>query len=135
MKSKGFTLIELLAIIVILAIIATITTPIILNIVEESKIKAINASAYGYKDSLNKYYLMRFKDEKTFTFNGRYTINSDGSLTQDDQTIIPEINGNIPNGGYLNMANNIIITGCIQFDEYSVIIENGVMAKSKKENC
>ena len=36
-NKKGFTLIELLAIIVILAIIAVITTPIILNIIENAK--------------------------------------------------------------------------------------------------
>ena len=37
MKNKGFTLIELLAVIVILAIIALIATPIILNIISDSK--------------------------------------------------------------------------------------------------
>ena len=37
MKKKGFTLIELLAVIVILAIIALIATPIILNIISDSK--------------------------------------------------------------------------------------------------
>ena len=34
---KGFTLIELLAVIVILAIIALIATPIVLNIVENAQ--------------------------------------------------------------------------------------------------
>ncbi|MBR6690628.1 MAG: prepilin-type N-terminal cleavage/methylation domain-containing protein, partial [Bacilli bacterium] len=37
MKNKGFTLIELLAVIVILAIIALIGTPIVLNIIEEAR--------------------------------------------------------------------------------------------------
>ena len=37
MKRKGFTLIELLAVIVILSIIALITTPMILNIIEETR--------------------------------------------------------------------------------------------------
>ena len=37
MKKKGFTLIELLAVIVILAIIALIATPIILNIINDSR--------------------------------------------------------------------------------------------------
>ena len=37
MRKKGFTLIELLAVIVILAIIALIATPIILNIISDTK--------------------------------------------------------------------------------------------------
>lgn len=46
MKSnKGFTLIELLAVIVILAIIALIATPVILNIINESKTKANRSDA------------------------------------------------------------------------------------------
>ena len=38
-KNKGFTLIELLAVIVILAIIALIATPIILNVIDKAKYK------------------------------------------------------------------------------------------------
>ncbi len=45
MKNKGFTLIELLAVIVILAIIALIATPIILGIINQSRIGAAEASA------------------------------------------------------------------------------------------
>ena len=37
MNKKGFTLIELLAVIVILAIIALITAPIILGVIENAK--------------------------------------------------------------------------------------------------
>ena len=37
MKKKGFTLIELLAVIVILAIIALIATPIILGIIDDTR--------------------------------------------------------------------------------------------------
>ena len=37
MKKKGFTLIELLAVIVIIAVIVSITTGIILNIIEKSR--------------------------------------------------------------------------------------------------
>ena len=41
MRNKGFTLIELLAVIVILSIIALIATPIILNIIGDTK-KEVN---------------------------------------------------------------------------------------------
>ena len=50
---KGFTLIELLAVIVILAIIALIAAPIILNIIESVRIRAAVQSAYGYVDAVN----------------------------------------------------------------------------------
>ena len=42
---KGFTLIELLAVIVILAIIALIATPIVLNIINDTKESASLRSA------------------------------------------------------------------------------------------
>ena len=45
MKNKGFTLIELLAVIVILAIIALIATPIILGIINDSRTQARKRSA------------------------------------------------------------------------------------------
>ncbi len=45
MKNKGFTLIELLAVIVILAIIALIATPIILGIINDSRTQAKKRSA------------------------------------------------------------------------------------------
>ena len=60
MKNKGFTLIELLAVIVILAIIALIATPIILGIINDAREQAKKRSAelvytgvqYAYTSSL-----------------------------------------------------------------------------------
>ena len=49
MRKKGFTLIELLAVIVILAVIALIATPIILNIIEKIKTKQ-NRICLGRRD-------------------------------------------------------------------------------------
>lgn len=48
MKRQGFTLIELLAVIVILAIVFLISTPIILNSVNKSEEKAEQESARSY---------------------------------------------------------------------------------------
>ena len=51
---KGFTLIELLAVIVVLAIIALVATPLIINVVEESNKRSAEISATGYLDSLEE---------------------------------------------------------------------------------
>jgi len=56
MKRKGFTLIELLAVIIILAVIALIATPIVLNVVNEAKKQANKNSVYGLLDAAKLYY-------------------------------------------------------------------------------
>lgn len=55
MKSnKGFTLVELLAVIVILAIIALIATPIILNVIDTARQGSAKSAAAGYVDAVEK---------------------------------------------------------------------------------
>ncbi len=56
MKNKGFTLIELLAVIIILAIIALITTPIILNVVNKARLDAAKDKAWGTIDAVKVAY-------------------------------------------------------------------------------
>ena len=58
MKNKkiGFTLIELLAVIIVLAIIALIATPIIFNVIENAKIKSLENSCYGVIDTVRTKY-------------------------------------------------------------------------------
>lgn len=52
--NKGFTLIELLAVIVILAIIALIATPMILGVIETARKGSAESSALGYIDAVEK---------------------------------------------------------------------------------
>ena len=54
-SKKGFTLIELLAVIVILAIIALIATPIILNMINDARKSAAKSSSLGFIDSIEYY--------------------------------------------------------------------------------
>ena len=55
-KRKEFTLIELLAVIIVLAIIALIATPIIFNVIENAKIKSLENSCYGVIDAVRTKY-------------------------------------------------------------------------------
>ena len=80
---KGFTLIELLAVIVILAVIALIATPIILNIVEDSKKSAATNSAQLYVDGLTKQIMAKNMSQ---AFNPSACIITNGSITCDGQS-------------------------------------------------
>ena len=74
LATLGFTLIELLAVIIILGIIALITIPLVINIVEKSKKEAFKNSAYGIIKSGELYYsnklleVEEMKEDVTFTF-------------------------------------------------------------------
>ena len=130
-KKNGFTLIELLAIIVILAIIAVITVPIILNIIENSKVGAATDSAYGYKDAINKWYVSKLQDDNNYTLNGDYTI-INGKLNNME---IP-LSGDKPTNGTLTYSNNTLTEGCLTIGEYKVTFDSkGSVSKTEKGEC
>lgn len=59
MNKKGFTLIELLAVIVILAVIALIATPVISGIINDSKQSALESEAKTVVSAIDNYCLSR----------------------------------------------------------------------------
>ena len=61
-NKKGFTLIELLAVIVILAIIALIATPIVLNIIAKARKSAAQDSLYGVISAAKTTYMSSLLD-------------------------------------------------------------------------
>lgn len=130
MKEKGFTLIELLAIIVILAIIAVITVPIVLNIIDNAKIGTVRASAYGYKDAINKFYLSKLGDDSNFEIESKkYTFQQLKNMGVNTSGQEPESNS------WLKIQDNKVIQGCLQFDEYKVEIIDGEIGTPEKGNC
>ena len=70
---KGFTLMELLTILVILALISLIVIPSVSNMVEKSRVKTIEESAYGYlravqgKSSLGELNSSRDAEDEGYT--------------------------------------------------------------------
>ena len=130
-NKKGFTLIELLAIIVILAIIAVITVPIILNIIENSKIGAATDSAYGFKDAVNKSYLTKLSGDSDYEIpDNTYTVEE--LKTQIDLSL----SGKEPaSNSWVRIEDNDVTAGCLQYDEYKVEITDGKVTNTEKGTC
>lgn len=57
MNKKGFTLVELLAVIVLIAIIASITTVIIKNVLKDSKNELTDLQKKYIEDAAEQYYI------------------------------------------------------------------------------
>ena len=137
MKSeKGFTLIELLAIIVIIAIIAVITTPIILNVIENSRRGAVIDSGHGFKDAVQKYYLSNIAaGDDNKVLNGSYTV-TNGVLDGEnvDNVTIP-VSGSVPSAGYMNYNKNILVSACLVFPDHTVFYQNNEFTVSPTDGC
>ena len=80
MKNKeAFTLVELLGVIVVLAILALITIPIISNVINDVRIKALQSSAYGLIEASNLYYAQ-------YGTNNNLRFNITGNKVQSSDT-------------------------------------------------
>ncbi len=121
---KGFTLIELLAVIVILAIIALIATPMILGVIDSAKKGAAESSTYGYIDAIEK------SDLKNMIDTGDYQTKKDG--TYDLSTLIDVVyKGTAPTAVCVVIKDGSVESGEFKFDNYIVDYQNG---KAKVNN-
>ena len=76
-KRNGFTLVELLGVIVILAILSLITIPIISNVINDIRIKALKNSAYGLIEASQLYYAQYGSSNIRFDINNNKVSSSD----------------------------------------------------------
>ena len=107
-NKKGFTLIELLAVIIIIAIVALITVPVMLNIIENSKKGTFEASAYGIVSAAENYYSNHFLKSKgepfietTFTFTDGKS--EKGINTKGESVGTLNFKGKIPKEGFVTI--------------------------------
>ena len=118
MKGKGFTLIELLAVIVILAIIALIATPVVLNIIKDSKNSSLERSA--------ELYLNQVKNEIA-----RYNMNHPGEKFNPSECVVESYveglncNDITINDGYTPLTIEININGTKPEAGSKIILSNG----------
>jgi prepilin-type N-terminal cleavage/methylation domain-containing protein len=75
MKNKGFTLVELLAVIVILAVIALISTPQVLSMIESSRQGAAESSALSYINTIEQKIIVKLMNASaTANYNQTFII-------------------------------------------------------------
>ena len=111
MKRKGFTLIELLGVIVVLAVIAIITTPVILGVIEKSKKGALQSSGYGLVETGILYHA-EYQNSQTV----RFDIKNNQIRTKEENKI--DYKGSIKDGTIL-INNQGEVTVCINDGKYA----------------
>ena len=111
-NKKGFTLIELLAVIVVLAIIALIATPIVMNTIKNAKKGAAERSADNYVKAVEQK-VAESKIDGTKISNGDYQIQPDGNLCptsgcgeNNKDKITIDMSGNKPTSGTVTISND-----------------------------
>ena len=136
MKKKGFTLIELLAVIVILAVIALISMPLVLNTIDKAKRGAAEESANSYvsaietaivSDMMNSNY--NYTPEQTFTLsdNGKKIVNGDKELEI-------KIKGTYPPSGSVVIKNAIVVSAELKVSGYDINYKAELPTYTKYEN-
>ena len=109
-NKKGFTLIELLAVIVVLAIIALIATPIVMNTIKKSQKGVAERSADNYREAVET--IVATERLNGNILEGTYIINDKGNLEGNGlkEPLTIEMNGNKPTGGTIIIKNGQVTT-------------------------
>ena len=133
-NNKGFTLIELLAVIVILAVIALIATPLIMGTITKAKKNSAVDSAYGYMKAVEQAIGEAQVDDPTGAFdiaNQTVTVKGNGNqvtVVKGGSNVDIDVNykGSQPkNGDSLTYdANGRVTSGTLNIGGYTVTISN-----------
>ncbi len=128
MNKKGFTLIELLAVIVILAIIALITTPIVINVIQSAKENAFKDTAYSLVSAAGTYQAERQASNEDTTLYINYQT-SDDSVKE-----LLSTSGTLPDAGELQIDEKGKVTLALWSDDAMVCVVKAADAKEVEIN-
>ena len=134
MNKRGFTLIELLAVIVILAIIALIATPIVLSIINQSKESARLRSAEMYLKGVETSVASAIIHEKNVK-DGTHPITPTGDIclgtlqgtgktaTCDGEVLEVQMNGEVPTSGTVKIGSGKITDIAFTYSNGKTIVK------------
>jgi len=112
-NNNGFTLIELLAVIVILAIVALIATPMILNVISDSRDSSLTSTMKNYTKALEDAVIfgqMGISSSTTEIATGIYLYNEISDINGVTFT------GEAPSDGWIAFDNDLnVIAGMLYF--------------------
>ena len=112
MKSKnGFTLIELMAVVLILAIIVTITTPLVFGYIEDSKKETAKVSAKEYLKAIEQ-------NNMTAKIDKNSSIIESGDVEDINKQI--KIRGDKPTSGQVIIDNSTVNLAALCINDYLV---------------
>ncbi|MGE5456476.1 MAG: prepilin-type N-terminal cleavage/methylation domain-containing protein [Ignavibacteriales bacterium] len=148
-NNKGFTLIELLAVIVILAIIALIASPIIIGLIDDARKEAAASSGHGvYGAAQNVFAKVLIKNQDGLKKQLKYTFGTGGSVTitsstdgttwaavdateltnldVDAATIALDFNGTKPTGGSITIGTTgqVTVVTDLTINGYTCVYSN-----------
>ena len=126
MKAQGFTLVELLAVIVILAVLALIATPVVLSIIDDAKESAMLRSAEMYLSGVENA-VMRENMNSGGNFRPNECTISNGNMTCGSTNVEVEVDGEVPYAGSIVFENGKI-------KEVTLNYESGTIVKDASGN-
>ncbi len=125
---RGFTLIELLAVIIILAIVALIATPIILDVVEDARMSAAESEANMIVSGINNYCATSEMKKQMGTFDEDTDVDCT-TATFDTATIGKMVNlGNASISGSATFSGGQVTAITVVSNGYNVVMTGGTWA-------
>ena len=132
MKRNGFTLVELLAVIAILAIVALITTPVIFDVINNSKMSTFTRSV----EEMENVAIMDYNEyarggEVTYVYGENSLV---CSLCDNGADLELDFTGEIEDGsGTITVLNGEVISLNIENNQFRALYTDGKLEVLKKE--